>query len=114
MHNPYRPVAGDRIRRPWWKPGHHRDVKHVGAFYLIADNDLGDEVVDDVTGEWIKVETPAPLPETWLNVTTSGFGGSYVDRLAAEQFARGHRIAVVHIYTDADGVDHADIERVTS
>jgi len=114
MHNPYRPVAGDRIRRPWWKPGHHRDVKYVGAFYLIADNDLGDEVVDDVTGEWIKVEIPAPLPDQWSNVDRWGVTGTWCDRAGADEYAPDDRIAVVHIYTDADGVDHADIERVTA
>ena len=58
--------------------------------------------------------TPAPLADCWYYVTTAGRVSLPKDtRADAIDHAGMNVLAVVHIWTDSDGVDHAEIERVT-
>ena len=59
------------------------------------------------------METPTPLPEVWANLDADGCLVNYSTRERADKFPNRDRVAVVHIWTDSDGVDHAEIERVT-
>ena len=108
----YVPVKGDRVRRPEWVSRNHMDVLFVGGQMVFGTNQSGFEFTSGVEGEWVKVETPTPLPETWMNAYPNGLATSYRTREIANDYADESRIALVHIWTDADGVDR--IERVTA
>jgi hypothetical protein len=112
MNNEYTPQVGDRVRRHYWRRG-YIDVQHVGNAYFMGINSAGEEVARRLDEDWVKVGTPAPLPDFWSNVDRWGVAGIWRDRAGADKYAINDRLAVVHIYTDADGVDHADIHRVT-
>jgi len=108
----YVPQAGDRVQRASWYSHEHFDVTAVGRGYFLGINDDGYESARSLSGEWIKVETPTPLPERWQNVSTQGFITTYRTNWDADRYAADDRIACIHIWTDADGVDR--IERVTA
>ena len=137
----YVPVKGDRIRRADWPTTEYLDVDYVGSSIIVGTDSSGDEVTastgtewldvlcvggqqvfgidndgdewcPNLEGEWIKVETPTPLSEMWVNCYPNGHGSTFETRQDANNWASTNRIALVHIWTDADGVDR--IERVTA
>ena len=107
----YVPIKGDRIRRTRWLDVEYLDVIEVGRTQIFGVAEDGDELMCPLDGEWIKVKTPRPLPEQWLNAYED-WASAYSTRELADGYAADHRIALVHIWTDADGVDR--IERVTA
>ena len=114
----YVPQVGDTVRRDiWTDPCLSVKVTAVGRNRFLAINAEDDELSypTHLDWVWVKVETPAPLPDRWINVHPRGLGATYPPTQASANFgALPGRIAVLHIWTDADGVDHADIERLTS
>lgn len=56
---------------------------------------------------------PPPLPERWLAVNLKSFGNAdvFLSRHSLEMEARATEL-IVRIWTDSDGVDRAEIERV--
>ena len=113
MTAPYVLVKGDRVRRESWGCGEYVDVDHVGRNVVVGIDECDSERTMVLSvGEWIKVETPTPLPERWINAYPEGYGSACWTRQSADRWADGTRIALVHIWTDADGVDR--IERVTA
>ena len=108
----YVPVKGDRVRRPEWASGNHMDVLFVGGQMVFGTNQSGFEFTSGVEGDWVKVETPTPLPERFMNLNADGTANTYTSRAVADSYAGPSRIAVIYIWTDADGVDR--IERVTA
>lgn len=112
MNDTYRPQVGDMVREAsWTSPA--VEVMYVGT-NLFVGNDGTYEDCWPLDNDWIKVEPKVPLPDRWVNVWNDGLGASSnsTKEDADLFFHHGHRIAVIHIYTDAEGVDHADIERV--
>ena len=110
----YTPQVGDRVRRESWSASTPSvDVTAIGSYrFLGVDRD--GEFPYDMDGEWVKVVEPTPLPERWANVYPDGVGLDYARRSGTDEVTRvNERIAVLHIWTDADGVDHGEIERVT-
>ena len=64
------------------------------------------------------IPKPEPLPNRWVNLYDGDPFWGFPDRAAADD-GEGMkcgwtRIGVLHLWTDADGVDHAEIERVQS
>lgn len=108
MTGRYIPQVGDRVRHEEWDAGCWCDVLAIDGGDIFARTELGDAEVWTMGDGWRKVEAPTPLPDAWFNTyATSG----YETRQMADGWANDDRIAVVHIWTDADGNDHADIER---
>ena len=109
----YVPKVGDRVRAATWSARSYMDVVAVGQMAVFGIDEVGDEWCPDLDREWIKVETPTPLPERWANVYPDGIWQDHKTALSANTNATyRNRMAVLHIWTDADGVDHAEIERV--
>ena len=108
----YVPVKGDRVRHTSWADTEWLDVLCVGGQQVFGIDADGDEWSITLIGDWIKVETPPRLPERWVNLTTRGLGNDYGIRADADEVASSSRLAVLHIWTDSDGEDHAEIERV--
>ena len=108
----YVPVKSDRCRRPEWASGNHMDVLFVGGQMVFGTNQSGFEFTSGVDGVWIKVKTPTPLTQKWGNFYPNGAAHFYDRKAIADNYADDTRIALVHIWTDADGVDR--IERVTA
>ena len=111
----YVPVKGDRIRRADWSGNEYMDVDYVGRSIIVGIDWGGNEMTAsryNTLGEWIKVEAPAPLTQKWGNFYPNGAAHFYDTKEIADTYADKTRIALVHIWTDADGVDR--IERVTS
>ena len=118
MSAAYVPQVGHRARRTNWSDRLYMDVEYVGRSFVVGVDPDGREMTatlsSTTSGEWVKVETPAPLADCWYYVTTAGFVSLPKDsRAIAIAIAAVHALAVVHIWTDSDGVDHAEIERVT-
>jgi len=113
MDTNYTPKVGDRVRHDAWGKGDTARVTAVGERKVLMVRGLLPEASWDICQRWHKVETP--LPEQWFNVYPGNIGWpAYSHGITAEESAGDHRIAVLHIWTDADGVDHAEIERVTA
>ena len=112
MSAPYVPQVGDRVRTARWSDTSYMDVIAVGQTAIFGIDEDGDEWCPDLDVEWLKVETPTPLPERWLNFDSIGIQNNYPTRAQADAVAADDRIALIHIWTDADGVDR--IERVTA
>jgi len=114
MTAPYVPVKGDRVRRAGWDNPKYIDVDYVGRSVFVGyDENDNEHTMFLSIGEWIKVETPTPLPERWANFyPNKAVVLLHGARDRAEATATPGRIATVHIWTDADGVDR--IERVTT
>ena len=108
----YVPQVGDRVRWDWWGPDESLHVDFVGQERIFGTFNDGSEGSYSLDCRWIKVETPTPLPDGCINVYASASGLWFSNRRQAESYSRHGRIAVVHIWTDSDGVDHAEIERV--
>jgi len=118
MSAAYVPQVGDRVRRTNWSDRLYMDVEYVGRSLVVGADPDGREMTatlsSTTSGEWVKVETPAPLADCWYYVTKTGLVSPPKDsRAIAFDHAGVHVPAVVHIWTDSDGVDHAEIERVT-
>ena len=114
MSAAYVPQVGDTVCRYDWPPNESIVVTAVGRDRFLALFDSGTEVSYEIGGDWIKVVKPTPLPEQWINVYPGNIGWpAYSQGLTAEECAGDHRLAILHIWTDANGVDHADIERVS-
>jgi len=112
MDTNYTPKVGDSVRRASWMPSMHSvDVTAIGRYRFLGVDSDG-EFPHDLNGKWIKVETPLPLPEQWSNVYPDGFWQSHTTAVSAGVNSHDGRIAVLHIWTDADGVDHAEILRI--
>jgi len=110
---PYVPQAGDTIRHEVWAPGDTALITAVGRTHmLLSRNGAPDREAWQIRNHWIKVETPLPLPEQWSNVYPDGFWQSHTTAMSARVNSHDGRIAVLHIWTDADGVDHAEILRI--
>lgn len=66
-------------------------------------------------GDWFvpeDVPTPTPLPDGWFNLyPRPQLPGLWPSRAVADSQAGPDRIAVVHIWTDEDGVDRAEVIR---
>ena len=111
MTAPYVPQVGDTVRHPAWR-SETVTVTAIGKRCLLAVDQNDREFSYDISNSWVKVETPTPLPERWANVYPDGFWQSHATAMAARRNGHAARIAVLHIWTDTDGNDHADIERV--
>ena len=107
----YVPQVGDRIRLQHWVHD-WIDVKYVSRELVIGVDGYGNERMPWLSEPWVKVEAPIPLPERFMNLNADGGGNTYTSRAVADFQALDHRIAVVRIWTDADGEDR--IERVTA
>jgi hypothetical protein len=112
----YRPQVGDLIKLSNWKSDDIVEVLYVGnRIMLTRDTKTGYESSFGIdVNEWIKVEKPIPLMEIWGNI----YSGSsdivtHSSLAAANRTADSDRLAILHIYTDADGVDQAEITRIT-
>ena len=126
----YTPQVGDRVRGGPGCPQY--DVSAVGRHRFLAEVVNGDsdspfsEVVLPINANWEKVETPEPLPESWIaligspddpNYSYATKGGSSLEEAvdyAATVFHDAPLLAVVHVWTDEQPTDHAEIERVES
>jgi len=114
MSADYVPQVDDRVRRYDWTNGNHMDVDYVGRTIIAGTDRFGNEWSTGLDGDWIKVETPTPLPERWANVYPDGIWQDHKSARSANTNAtHKNRLAILHIWTDANGVDHADIERVS-
>lgn len=114
----YRPEVGDIVTAPLM--GYNIRVTAVGEEYLLAksctpiegdDDDESFWKIDDVGWEWIKVEPSRPLPERWWYIHCKDGRGSVSVASASPIRPQGPNVAVLHIWTDEHGVDHAEIER---
>ena len=112
MSAAYVPQVGDTVRHDAWSEGDTARVTAVGERKVLMVRGLLPEASWDLCHQWHKVVKPKPLPERWVNLTTRGLGNDYSSKADADEVAASHRLAILHIWTDADGVDHADIERV--
>ena len=113
MSEKYIPVKGDRVRSPAWLATAWMDVLYVGGKHIFGVNNEGDEWCPRLDNDWIKVETPIPLPEIWMNTFPTGQVSTHFTKPAAEAYGETRdRATFVHIWTDADGEDQ--IERVTT
>jgi len=108
----YVPVKGDRVRRPAWSDAEYFLVLNVARNTFHCVDADGGEWSITLDGEWVKVETPTPLLERFMNLNADGTTYTYTSRAFADSYAGPSRIAVIYIWTDADGVDR--IERVTA
>ena len=109
----YVPVKGDRVRRASWNHENYMEVLYVGGQMVFGTDRSGFEFTARVEGEWIKVETPPPLPERWQSLYPDGVTVSYGNKEAADADAfAAAGVIRVHIWTGTDGVDR--IERVTA
>ena len=108
----YVPVKGDRVRRPAWSDAEYFLVLNVARNTFHCVDADGGEWSITLDGEWVKVETPTPLPELWINAYPDSYIRAHDTSTEAQRHALDNRIALVHIWTDADGVDR--IERVTA
>jgi len=118
MSAAYVPQVGDRVRRTNWSDRLYMDTEYVGRSLVVGADPDGREMTATLSstggGEWVKVVTPAPLADCWYYVTTAGRVSLPKDtRADAIDHAGMNVLAVVHIWTDSDGVDRAEIERVT-
>ena len=113
MTGDYIPQVGDRVRRSSWAETEWLDVLCVGGQQVFGIDNEGEEWCPDLDGdEWINVVNLKPLPERWSNVYPDGFWQSHTTAMSARVNSHDGRIATLHIWTDADGVDHTEIERV--
>jgi hypothetical protein len=120
---PYVPQVGDTVRKPAWVNDPHLWLQVVatnGPVFLAnyASNGRPSSTSWGLGAEWVKVdwvEPPTPLPDAWINVYPGYLWSpfAYGDADRASGGALADRIAVLHIWTDADG-DHAEIERPQS
>ena len=109
---PYVPQVGDTVRRPLWAPSTDPvEVTATGRRRFLGLDSSG-EYPYDIDGGWVKVVKPLPLPERWINTYANGRACAHFTRQEANHASMRERIAVLHIWTDADGNDHAEIERV--
>jgi len=113
MDTNYTPKVGDRVRRAGFHHDQWFDVTAVGLVCFLGTESDGFESAEPIGADWVRVETPTPLPECWVNVTTTGLGNDWPTRAETDEVAGRNTVAVLHVWTDADGVDHAEIERVT-
>ena len=105
----YVPQVGDRIRLQHWVHD-WIDVKYVSRELVIGVDGYGNERMPWLSEPWVKAVEP--LPERWSNVYPDGFWQSHETAISARRNGHVGRIAVLHIWTDTDGNDHAEIERV--
>ena len=109
---------GDRIVR--------NDCYDCELGLFVGRTSDGDLVTEDRDGSlstwkgsnrWFRLDpkpTPPPLPEYWMNYYAhNGWWGNHhkTEEAARDARARGC-LAVIHVWTDDDGNDHAEIERV--
>lgn len=107
----YTPKVGDRVTSPQWPDGWWVDVEYVGRKSFIGVLEDGEEYSGWVAAPWQLVERIDPLRDMWINVYgDQGCYYSYRTREAADRNAMPGRTALLHIWTDSDGVDR--IERV--
>jgi len=115
MYTNYTPKDGDRVGRHDWRLGEFITVAAVGRERFLASFGSGDEASHVIDSGWIKVEVPTPLPDCWYYVDRGGVVSYPCNtRAIAFDYPGMDALAVVHIWTDAYGVDHAEIERVTA
>ena len=108
----YVPQVGDTVQHPVF-PSQALAVVAVGRHHMLAVNEHGDEVTYLLATKWTRVVKPTPLSNCWYYTTASGFLSYPKDsRAIALDHASGYAAAILHIWTDADGVDHAEIERI--
>ena len=115
----YTPQVGDRVQSRI--TGIQFDVRAVGRHKFFAVRVGGepslahDEMALSIQGyDWEKVETPEPIPEMWINAYATGLGSYRDSRTEADAMSNAKRLAVVRVWTDEHGTDHAEIERVES
>ena len=111
----YIPQPGDRIKRDKWRRDERWDVALVEGphvlVYMRDDHDVLPEWHDleshPTAGPWVKVETPEPLPERWIALDDSGYELDWSDTREGFDTHLGGlgNLAVVHVWTDADGTD---------
>jgi len=106
----YTPQVGDRVHLYHWPKDYTAEVLFVGDRQVFLRDIGGQEDSFYINLDWIKVETPSPLPERWINLYER-CSVTHVSRRDASNGADDKRIAVIHIWTDKHGVDHAEIER---
>jgi len=112
MSAAYVPQVGDAVRHEAWDSGSEAvDITAVGVRRFLAAV-RGVESTYVIDEGWSKVETPTPLPERWINVYPNGHVAAHNKKATADHFALADRIILLHVWTDDDGVEHADIERV--
>jgi hypothetical protein len=122
MTERYTPAVGHMVRQSGWGDADTLEVTAVGRFkFLTLTLDGIQEQSWNLAGEWVQVVQPKPLTETWAGVAARGGTYSFMGATSAATAAVGCRqawgtspLAIVHIWTDADGVDHAEIERFAS
>lgn len=131
----YTPQVGDRVRDTGWRTtDDQRDliVTGVGRHNFTAvpvDSDPDDVRKERLVGFgewWEKVEMPKALPDRWIAVLGSHeiesfyrWSSGHLSRPAAIDYAatvfpESPLLAIVHVWTDEHGTDHAEIERVES
>jgi len=119
MTEKYTPQVGDIVRSQHWYEFDHCEVLDVGREQMLIRRLSDDrEWAPLIDQEWVKVEPVKPLADRWYYSVGGGFlGGDRNDGSAAEAMAvclRRHDTeadAVIHIWTDDDGTDHAKIVR---
>jgi hypothetical protein len=107
--------AGDTVS---WSDGFTRTVEAVVLFPITGvpvyrfTNGI-ELTVGHVDGSYQLVKPkPTPLPEQWMNVYAWGVGNDCDSRAEADDNVSAGRIAILHMWTDADdGTDHAEIIR---
>jgi hypothetical protein len=120
MSERHMPAVGDMVRLSHWIAGDALKVTAVGR-----DNFLAIEYGDpherswNIDDDWVQVVQLEPLTETWTAVRANGLhhrlenATNFAQAAKMSQRAHGRSpVAIVHIWTDADG-DHVEIERVT-
>ena len=117
MSATYVPEVGDRVYTSEWGgpgKGNKMEVTAVGARSFLGLQVNGIERQLDLSFKWVKVDTPQPLPDRWVNATPAGLGLDHPTRAAADAAAGPTRIALLHIWTTPDHRDVFEIERVTT
>jgi hypothetical protein len=121
MSDKYIPAVGHMVRQPQWADAYAMEVTAVGRtkFFSLTFNG-SDEQSWKLDDEWVQVVKPEPLTEAWVALRADGGtwrpsgATSFATAVAkCQQVWGGPPVAVVHIWTDA-GVDHVELERVTS
>jgi hypothetical protein len=123
MSYKYIPAVGHMVRKAHWGDVDELEVTAVGRFeFLTLTLNGRDEQSWKLASEWVQVVKPEPLTETWVCVSTQGVESLHNDRSANDAATAVEKcewvwfaqpVAVVHIWTDAEGADHAEVERVT-
>ena len=110
---PYVPQVGDTVRHEFWQENDTAQVRGLSERSMLLQRSNATTETAWARGpRWIKVETPTPLPERWINVYLNGHTAAHDKKATAEHFALANRLVILHVWTDIDGNDHAEIERV--